>query len=396
MTTYSYTAKNQQGQIVKGVLQAEGIVELLRKISERNLFCISYSEAKDDIINAKYRFKTKELAFCCRQFSSMLTSGMTLVKSLEIIHKENPRKAAKQIFLEMYEDVQKGQLLSESMIAQNGAFPPFLVSMISSSEASGSLDTVMTKMSTHYAQENKLNNKIRAAMTYPIILLVLSVAVVIGLFTFIMPQFVTMFSGTEIPKLTQIMIHFSDFLRTKWWVLIIGIFLLIFLMRIILRIPSVKKAFDRLKIKAPVFGKLIVKIYTGRFARTMSALYSNGIPMIECIEKSAAVLGNTYISAMFVQVIENVKQGEALSSSLAKTGMFEPMFCSIIYVGEESGKLDEILSSTSEYYEEEADSAIQKMVSMIEPIMIIFLGLIIGLVIASILPAMYSMFENVN
>ena len=145
-----------------------------------------------------------------------------------------------------------------------------------------------------------------------------------------------------------------------------------------------------------MFGKLFVKIYTGRFARTLSSLYSSGIPMVECLHRSAAVLDNVYISHQFVSVIEKVKQGESLSTSVAQADVFESMFCSILYVGEESGNLDEILIKTSDYYEDEADTAVQKMVTLIEPIMIIVLGVIIGAVIVSILPAMYSMFEDIQ
>lgn len=396
MNSYTYIAKNMMGKTVRGFFQAEGETELLEKIAGNNLFCISFSEARGDVLKARHKFSLKELAFLCRQLSAMLNSGLTLVKALDILQKEQSKKGAQQTMLDIYEDVQKGKLLSESMQMQNGAFPSFLISMVGAGEASGTLDTVMTRMSDHYAKENKLQNKIRGALTYPIILLVLSVVVVIGLFTFIMPTFIDMFKGSDIPPLTQAMMAVSDFIRTKWYVLIIAVIVVAVVVYFSLKIPSVRVAFDQMKLKYPIFGKLIAKVYTGRFARTLSALYSSGIPMIECIEKSVAVLGNTYIDFKFETVIESVKQGKALSAAILKTGIFDSMFCSIIYVGEEAGSLDEILVKSSEYYEEESDSAIQKMVTMIEPMMIIFLGVIVGLVIASILPAMYSMYQNVQ
>lgn len=396
MKTYAYTAKDMQGRTVKGSLQAKDSNDLLEKIHSRGLFCTGYNETKNVSLDVKFKFKTKDLAFLCRQLSSMLTSGLSLVKALDILVKEQENKRAREVLLEVYEDVQKGKALSAALEAQGGAFPEFLISMIGAGESSGTLDIVITRMSDHYAKENKLNNKIRSAMIYPIILLVLCVAVIIGLFTFIMPVFMGIFEDSEMPFLTMIMFSFSTFLTSKWYIVLAVVILAVILFRAYLSSQSGRLRFDSFKLTAPVFGKLFVKIYTGRFARTLSSLYSSGIPMVECLHRSAAVLDNTYISHQFVSVIEKVKQGESLSTSVAQADVFESMFCSILYVGEESGNLDEILIKTSDYYEDEADTAVQKMVTLIEPIMIIILGVIIGLVIASILPAMYGMFEDIQ
>ena len=396
MKNYAYTAKDMFGKTVRGVFQAEGAAELLAKISDKKLYCVSYYEAGSADIGPKYRFGLKELAVFCRQLSAMLNSGLTLVKALSILHKEQPNRRARQSLLELYEEVQKGRALSETMQAQNGAFPPFLISMVGAGESGGTLDAVMRRMSDHYAKESRLSNKIRSAMTYPIILMVLSLVVIIGMFTFIMPTFVDMFQGSEVPALTQFMLDVSGFIRGRWPLLLLvcaGIACIVYLA---LKIPSVRLFWDRLKIRVPVFGPLVVKVYTGRFARTLSSLYSSGIPMIECLEKSSAVLGNAYISDRFERVIDDVKRGDALSDAITRTGIFEPMFCSVIYVGEEAGSLDEILIKTSEYYEDESDSAIQRMVAMVEPVMIIVLGLVIGLIIASILPSMYAMYQVIE
>ena len=153
---------------------------------------------------------------------------------------------------------------------------------------------------------------------------------------------------------------------------------------------------DRLLIKGPGFGPLITKIYTGRFSRTLSSLYSSGIPMVECLQRASSVLGNSYIDQKFEDVVDEVKQGESLSAAITRTEVFEPMFCSVIYVGEESGALDSILEKTSDYYEEESDSAVQRLVSMTEPILLIFMGLIIGLVVVGIYPALYGSMEGLE
>lgn len=396
LKNYTYVAKDKLGKTLKGAISAENSGELMRIIHSRELFLLSYSESVSVTRGSGHKFKLKELAFICRQLSSMLTAGMSLVKSLDILYKEQASKKAKAVLLEVYEQVQKGSSLSQALNMQSGAFPEFFISMVAAGEASGSLDTVMGRLSDHYAKENRLNNKIKSATTYPIILSIMALVVVIGLFAFIMPTFMDMFENVELPMLTRVMIAISDFVRGKWYVLIIIAAAIFIAIRITLRTPSGRLFFDRSILSLPKVGKLITKVYTGRFARTLSSLYSSGISMVECLEKSASVLGNQYINKAFEEVIDSVKRGETISNSISKTNIFESMFCSILYVGEESGALDDILVKTSDYYEEESDSAITRLVGLLEPVLIIFLGALVGLVIASILPAMYTMMQGIS
>lgn len=339
-----------------------------------------------------YKFKTKDLAFNCRQLSAMLSSGLTLVKALDILSKEQENDKAKRIWIDIYEQVQKGESFSTALEMQGDAFPPFLKSMVNAGESSGSLDVVMKRMEAHYDKENKMNNTIKGAMIYPIILLVLAVAVVIIIFTFIMPVLQPLFGDdyTKLNVIAQFLLKVSDFLKSKWYILIIVAVGLFFGIRYALKVPSVRYKFDMYKITAPKIGPLMVKIYTARFARTLSSLYSSGIPMVECLERSSAILNNAYISDKFDQVISEVKQGEPLSAAITRTEIFESMFCSIIFVGEEAGALDEILEKSADYYDEEADSAVQRLVSLLEPVMIIFLGVVIGLILAGVYPAIYD------
>jgi type IV pilus assembly protein PilC len=326
-----------------------------------------------------------------------MSAGLTLVKTLDILCKEQTSDAAKDIWRDIYEDVQKGDSFSNALEKQHGCFPSFLISMISAGESSGSLDVIMKRMSDHYAKENKLHNVIKGDMVYPVILLVLTVVIVIGLFAFIMPTFLEMYENPEdMPPLTRALEAVSNFITKRWYVLIIVTLLLIFGIIYALKVPSLRLKIDRMLIKGPGFGPLIVKVYTGRFARTLSSLYSSGIPMVECLERSSAILGNSYIDQCFENVIDEVKQGETLSSAIQRTEIFDSMFCSIIYVGEESGALDDILEKTSDYYEEESESAIQRLVGMLEPVLIIVLGVVIGLVVAGVYPALYGSFESIE
>lgn len=397
MASFTYVASDINGRTIRGKETADDYQQLIEKLKEKNLFCTSYTELVEKEEKARYKFKTKDLAFLCRQLSSMLTSGISIVRALNILYTQQEDKKMKAVLLEIYEDVQRGRSFSESVASKKGVFPMFFVSMVAAGEASGNLDMIMQRVSDHYAKENKINNKIKSSMTYPIVLLVMMLIIMLALFTFILPMFMDMFSSPdEIPALTKAMMDFSDFLKEKWYICIAIVIALVFAVRILLKTPSTRLKYDELLCKMPKVGKLMKTIYTSRFARTMSNLFSSGMQMVECIEKSVSTLGNSYIEKVFrEQVIEDVKQGESLSNAVTKTNIFEGIFTSIIYVGEESGTLDDILAKTADYYDEEADTAISKLVGLMEPMLIIVLGIGVGLVVASVLPALYGSFGAV-
>lgn len=356
----------------------------------QNFFSKESRENTSETKKSTYKFNTKELSFNCRQLSAMLTSGLTLVKALDILSTEQENENAKKIWLDIYEQVQKGESFSRALEMQEDAFPPFLKSMVSAGESSGSLDVVMKRMEDHYDKENKMNNTIRGALIYPIVLLVLTVAVVLVIFLGIMPVFEPLFEGAELNVIAKFLMAGSAFVKKSWPLLIVFTVLIIAGIIYMMKIPSMKYKMDMYKITAPKVGPLMVKVYTARFARTLSSLYSSGIPMVECLERSSAILNNRYITEKFNQVVDEVKQGESLSAAVQRTEIFESMFCSIIYVGEEAGALDDILEKSAAYYEEESDSAIQRLVGLLQPVMIIILGLTIGLLLGGIYPAIYE------
>ncbi|WP_295079775.1 type II secretion system F family protein [Ruminococcus sp.] len=397
MRSFSYVAQDAKGMQKKGVITAENEQDFLQKAKEKGLYVKDFRESDSSEAKSIYKFGTKELAFNCRQLAAMLTSGLTLVKAIDILTKEQENEKARAIWQDVYENVQKGESFSSTLEMHAGSFPDFLISMVGAGESSGSLDIVMTRMSDHYAKENKLKNTIKSAMIYPIILLVLCVAVVILLFTFIMPTFIDMFDDkSQMPFLTKVLAAISDFLKSKWYILVGIIVLGVAAFVYAMKIPKFRLKFDRMLVKGPGFGPLITKIYTGRFSRTLSSLYSSGLPMVECLERASRILGNSYVDQKFEEVIDEVKQGEPLSAAITRTEIFEPMFCSVIYVGEEAGALDSILEKSSDYYEEESDAAVQRLVDMIQPILIIFMGVIIGLVVMGIYPALYGSIANIE
>lgn len=396
MKSFSYTGTTPAGKQVKGTINAEDERDFMAQVSQKGLTDLKYEEKDVKSSKTIKKFNTKDLAFMCRQLAAMLTSGLTLVKALDILSKEMPTEQAKEVWQSIYENVQKGESFSTALEQYRGVFPEFLISMVAAGESSGSLDTIMQRMSDHYQKENKMNNTIKGAMTYPIILGVLCIVIIIAMFTFIMPTFAGLYeSPDDMPAFTKIMMAFSDSLVHFWYIYIAVIAGIIFAITYVMKIPATRLKWDKLIIKGPGWGPLVVKIYTARFARTLSSLYSSGIPMVECLQRSSSILGNRYIDELFENVVDEVKQGETLSASIQRTEIFDSMFCSIIFVGEESGALDTILAKTAEYYDEEADSAVARLVGMLEPVMIIVMGIAVCMLLLAVFPALYGSFDAI-
>lgn len=394
---FKYTATDLSGKTVHGRDSAEDRVALAQKLKDKGLFLSTFTEEKEKQRDAKAKFKTKDLAFFSRQISTMLTSGISLVKALSILMAQQEDKKKKALLSEIYDDVQRGKSFSEALMAQGNAFPNMFVSMVSAGESSGNLDLIMNRLSSHYDKENKTNNKIKSAMSYPMILGIIMVIIVIALFVFVMPQFAGMFNNPDdIPVFTQLLLDISASMVEYWYIYIAVVVALVFVIKTVKKLPAVKLWWDKTKCRIPKAGKLICTIYTSRFAHTMSNLFSSGMGMVECIQKSEQVLSNAYISQQFETVVENVKQGEALSTAIARTGIFDGVFTSVILVGEESGTLDDILEKTADYYDDEADTAINKLTAMLQPLMIMVMGVLVCAILLAIYPAMYEAMGNIS
>ncbi len=397
MKKFSYTATDVSGKIVRGKEMAEDYQDLQRKLKERNLYVTKYrDQGAHDAVDVKYKFKTKEVSFISRQLASMTSAGLSLVRALHILQEQQENKKAKAVLLDIYEEVQKGKSFSDVLATKPGVFPDMFVSMVAAGEASGTLDQILNRVSDHFANANKTANKVKSAMIYPIVLLVLIIAVVIIMFTTILPQFGSMMNPEDMNALSAAMMAISDSLINYWYVYIIVVAAIVAAFWVLTRIPAAKLKMDELLLKIPKVGKLMSTIYTGRFARNMANLYGAGLQLVDCIEKSVAVLSNTYVKKRFAEAIDNIKLGESMSKAIEKTEIFEGMFTSIIFVGEESGTLDTILNKAADYYDEEADSAISKLVGLMEPLMIIIMGVVIGLVLAALFPMLYGGMTEVS
>ncbi|MDL2236358.1 type II secretion system F family protein [Christensenellaceae bacterium OttesenSCG-928-K19] len=396
MSNFRYTARDAQGKTVKGELTAPSVSEFYAALRGRQLYALEYSEVqqRQALRRRHHKMTTKELILFCRKLGTMMHSGLSMTGAYDVLVKTADTLPQKELFLSVYESIQRGQPLSEAMRQEGGAFPPFLTNMVESGEASGNLDKILLSLATHYENENKIQQKIKSASTYPVILLVVSIAVVLLLFTFVLPRMLSMFEGAEVPPITQFVLDVSNFLTVYWPAVVLAVVALAILLLNQRFIPPLKYFLDMAKLRFPAVGKMNRTVYSSRFARSMSMLYASGIPMLSSLRLSANILGNLYIDKLFAGLMQEVSMGESLSSSIERINVFDNLLPSMIRVGEEAGSLDTVLTSISDYYDQESQSAVNRMITILEPVMLAVLAVIITIVLAAVMLPIYSMYNT--
>lgn len=395
---YRYKAVTQSGQIVEGFYEANSESDVLSMIKGKDYMPISVEkdiEADAQVQLFKPKVKKKDLAVFCRQFYTMIDAGLGIVKCLDILAIQTENKTLRKAIISINEDVQKGFILSEAMKKHKKIFPTILTSMVEAGEVSGNLDTIMERMAIHFEKENRLENKIKSSLIYPAALIVVSIAVVIFMLVAVLPTFVGMFEGSDapLPGATQFLINLSDSLKTHWYIYGGVLVALVSGITLFKRSDDGRRFFDNLKIKLPFIKVTTSKIITSRFTRTLSTLMSSGIPLIKSMEVVGKVVNNVVVEESINEGIDNIRKGIPLSRTIKDVGIFPPMVDSMIKIGEESGSLDEILFKTADFYDDEVETSLQRMTTLIEPILIVGMAVVIGfIVIAMALP----MFDVVN
>jgi len=403
MPNFNYTALDNKGKKINGTYNASTITDVIEMLKDKKYIPIDIKEKKISSVELSSfdflsKVKIKDLAVFCRQFQVMLNAGVTIVSSLDILQAQTDKKVFKLIIQDLFEQVQKGSTFSEALKSHKDVFPEIMTSMVEAGEVSGNLDVIMSRLSTHFEKEFKIENKVKGAMIYPIILVIAVVAVVTFLLIFVMPMFVGMFTGAgvELPMLTQVLLNISDFLRTRWYV-VIGVIAGVFLLyKRLMKEESNRIRRDKFKLKVPIIKDVQVKVASSRFTRTLSTLLGSGVELMKSIEIVSRVTGNAYISTTLTQVKEDLRKGGALSEPLRRYHIFPPMIPAMINIGEESGAIDDVLDKTANFYDEEVDAAIDKMTTMLEPIMIVIMAVVVGFVVIAMLLPMFDMVNTVQ
>lgn len=395
MDSYRYKARNASGRAVKGVMQAVDENDLHEKLKKDELFLVSAELIKGKTSSRK--LKSDKVAEFARNIGELVASGVSLVRALKIISEDesiSPKERA--IYANVLRLVRSGIPLSDALIEQGGVFPPLFVNMIKSSESSGNLDQVALQMADYYEKDYKLSQKLSSAFTYPKILCVLIVLVLIIIMGFVIPQFESLFAQMEtLPAATRILLAISDFVSKKWYILIFAVIVGVMAIRLIVAIPVVTYGLHRLKLKLPVFGKLNKVIYTARFARTLSSLYSAGIPIVTALGIARETIGNRYIEKQFDNVIAMVRAGANLSDAINSVDGFVKKLTSSILVGEETGSLDTMLKSTADQMSYDSEIAMNKLVAMVEPAMIVVMAVTVGFIMIAIIQPIYGSYQAI-
>lgn len=395
MPEYKYQAQDSKGKIVKGKADAFDEADLQKRFHDSGLLLL---EAKPIIKQMALKpLKKPRLADFCRQLGTLIKAGVVLIKAIEIIaNDESITDYERQLYLRLRDRIVQGVSLSTVMEELEPAFPPLLIFMIRAAETSGTLDTTCLRLAEQYTNEAQLEQTAKNSLTYPKILSVLIVIVVAILFGYVLPQFEDIFATLpELPLPTRILMAISDFVANKWYILAIIIVLAIIFGKMIVKIPAVRMLIDRIKVMGK-WGKLTKIIYSGRFARTMSSLYSAGIPIHSCIEIAKSTIGNKYIEAQFDEVEKKVSGGMPLSSALVEVDGFVSKLPATIKVGEETGMLGNMLESVANDLDFYSKQALLKLTSYIEPVMIVVMAVAVGFIMISIIYPIYQSYQTIG
>jgi len=400
MPLFEYTARNpSNGQIQKGQVDLASKEEVTAFLRKQRMMMVSVREAPKPIkISFGNSIKTRDIVIFTRQFATMINAGLPLVQSLDILAKQTENAALKEVVRQVVFDVEAGNTLADAFRKHPKAFTDLYVNMIAAGEAGGILDTILLRLATFMEKNDALVRKVKGAMVYPVVIMGVAVIAITVLLIFVIPTFQSMFASVnlELPLPTRIVIGMSNFLTSFWWAILGVIGLTVFAIRRYYATTNGRKTLDTLLINSPVLGDVIRKSAVSRFTRTLGTLVSSGVAILDGLEITAKTSGNRVIHDAVMESRASIAGGDTIAGPLERSKVFPPMVVSMIAVGEQTGGLDEMLSKIADFYDEEVDVAVSALLSLMEPMMIVILGVVVGgMVIAMYLP-IFDMINAVN
>jgi type IV pilus assembly protein PilC len=393
MPVFIWEATTRKAEVKKGEMEAADELAVRGQLRRQGFKSIEIKKKPKDL--AEYlpflqgKVKEKDVVVFCRIFSTMINAGLPLIQCLDLLAQQEQNAAFKKIIKAVKEDVEGGASLTEALRKYPDVFDDLFVNLIAAGEAGGILDVILGRLSSYMEKAMKLKSKVKGAMTYPISVLVISVAVVTLLLLKVIPVFQKMFEGMggQLPGPTQFLVNASEFAQQYWWIMA-GIIVAIYIG--ISRFYKTEKGrwtIDSLVLKAPVFGPLLRKVAVAKFSRTLSTMMGSGVPILEGLNIVSKTSGNVVIEAALIRTRQSISEGRTISEPLLETGIFPPMVVQMIAVGEATGALDAMLSKIADFYDDEVDAAVDAMTALLEPFMMVFLGGVVGgMIIAMYLP----------
>jgi len=400
MPVYRYLAKNLKGETLDGEYETVSLDALEQMLRSKGYFLVKSSVKGGEFTLAGMygKINAKDIAVFCRQFAVILNSGITILEAIGILKDQASKRRMKEILEDVYSELQKGRMLSEAIVPYDDLFPEFMKNMIRVGEASGTLDTILNQLADYYEHDFKIRRKVKSAMTYPAILAVLTVAVVTLLMVAVLPMFSDMLSGMggTLPGITVFLMAVSRFMADNILLLAAVVIIAVILFSYYIRTDNGRLWFDGLKLRLPIVKNTVLKTVTARFARSMSILLKSGIPIVNAMKIMKDLIGNRAVEKRFAEATSEIKEGKGIAGPIKRLGIFPPLLIHMIVVGENTGELDEMLSRTAGFFDEEVEEAIEKTVSLIEPAMIIIMAAVIGVIILSVMLPMVSIMEHVQ
>lgn len=400
MPLYSYTAIDPSGRTVKATIEADDERLVLAKLREQSLTATDVRKASKGGVKAlgRKKFKPKSLVVFSRQFATMIDAGIPILRCLEILQTQMKDPGLKEALEVVTQDVKGGAPLNEAMAKHSRVFNKLYVNMIRAAELGGILDTILDRLAGFLEYEAEIKGKIKSAMMYPVLVLGFSQIMLFALFTFVLPKFKEIFDGmaVEMPPVTKFLFAIGDFMSHYWWMIIIAAVGAFIGMKAYAKTPKGRWQYDMLKLKLPIVGELALKMSIARFSRTFGTLINSGVPMMRSLEIVGETLGNRVLTEAIDQTRLSIREGNKLSLPLIQSGLFPNMVTTMIDVGEESGRLSEMLVKVGDFYDQEVETTVKGLTSMIEPMLIIFLGVVVGFIAISIMTPMFKLVNAVH
>lgn len=402
MPGFSYVAVDKRGKEKRGSLEAETRERALEQLKAEGLIPVSVREQgalnKEIDFSIGKKVKPRDLSVFCRQFVSITQAGVPMKEALQMLSEQTENKWLKRAISEVLLNVEKGNTLADSMRSQPDIFPPMLVNMVEAGEQSGSLEMAFSRMAVHFEKEAKLKATIKKATIYPIILVIAAIGVIAVMLLFVIPIFIDMFADLDIemPALTMFVMNSSKWMTSHWYVVLAIIVGVVVAYKLIYKTTQGRLTIDRIKMKMPLFGKLTVKTACSQFARTMSTLLMSGISTIDALETTSKIVNNIHYTNAMLKAREEVMKGVPLSEPLEASGIFPPMVYHMTGIGEETGNVEEMLEKMADYYDEEVEMTTQRVLAAMEPIIILFMALIIGTLVIAVISPIASMYNGLD
>jgi len=409
MPTFEYVARDKTGKEISGSQDAPSKEAVIKQLRSKGLMASSVEEKKAQTIVKKKtgrrmfggKVNLRNLSIFCRQFATMINAGVSLVRCLDVLEQQTDSARLKEIIRDIEVEVEGGATLSRSMAKFPRLFTNLAVGLVRAGEVGGVLDETLDRLATFLEKDMELRRKVKSSMTYPVLVMVVAVGIVTFLVTFILPKFISLFkelglSDDKFPLPTLILMRISNFATSKWYIMILIIIGMVIAINRIKTTKTGKRYYDIVKLRMPVFGSLNHKIAIARFARTLSTLLASGVPILQAMETVAGTVDNDVISDAILLSRAAIREGDTIADPLANSRMFPPMVVQMITIGEETGQLDQMLEKVADFYEAEVDAALESLTSALEPVLIVFLGVVVGFIVISMFLPLISIISELS